>query len=229
MLISNTPFDPAAAEKILRELGIAYEIRPEDRRIVVPGAIDLSFKELRALPDLRGVIVHGSFTCTHNLLKYLHGMPQEIGGDVYCGNNQLTSLNGAPKNVFGNFHCGSNLLTDLEGGPEYVEGSFFCNDNRLWTVDGSPVSVGCCFFARNNPLISLMGCPAIFKEMNTDIVDYANFDDIPKEHLHHALVSELRRKKIVSSLTFAVSREDAEKINSDLHPQIAKKIRSLKI
>jgi hypothetical protein len=229
MSLSDTPFDPAAAEMILQKLGVAYEMRPEDGRIVVPGSINLNSQQLHTLPDLRGVIVRKSFLCSNNFLKNLEGMPQEIGGSIYCMANSLTSLKGAPKNVFDDFHCGENLLTDLDGSPEYVEGSFFCNDNKLWTVDGSPPSVGCCFYARNNPLISLMGCPALFKEMKTDIGDYTNFDDITKEKLHHPAIVEYRNKKLAASLTFAIDAAEADKINSEPTPVIQRKVGGMKL
>jgi hypothetical protein len=106
----------SAAEKYLRVIGCEYH-RDAQGRLVVNGALDISGRNLKELPDLTEVVVLGHFICRYNYLTSLKGSPQEVHGTYFCNGNQLTTLEHAPKAVGGNFFANHNPLISLEGAP----------------------------------------------------------------------------------------------------------------
>ena len=128
--------DNAEALQFLDQNGIKYQ--QDGARITVPGDLDLSKRELTALPDLSQVIVEGSFYCHENKLTSLKGSPKTVGANYECDRNMLTSLVGCPTIVKGNFHCQHNNLSSLTGGPKTVGGNYFCLGNPLTSYDGMP-------------------------------------------------------------------------------------------
>ncbi len=130
-----------------------------DESIDVDNSVDLSNKNLYALP-LKFNRVTGDFICTDNQLNdSLEDAPHEIGGHFSCSWNKLTSLEGAPQKVNGTFACYSNQLTSLEGAPQKINGNFFCSRNRLTSLQGAPQEIGGEFACNENQLTSLQGAP----------------------------------------------------------------------
>ena len=80
----------------------------------------------------------GDFSCSHNNLTTLEGVPKEVSGNFLCQFNKLTTLEGAPTHVGGHFYCYTNKLTTLEGAPKEVSGEFYCSDNILTTLKWAP-------------------------------------------------------------------------------------------
>lgn len=114
----------AAGNEVENDLADPQPVRPPD----VQGGVDLSYKNLTALP-LQAENVGGDFSCTDNKLMSLDGAPETVGMMFYCNNNQLTSLAGAPKTVGGVFDCRNNQLTSLDGAPVKVGGIVFFDGN----------------------------------------------------------------------------------------------------
>jgi hypothetical protein len=150
----------AEAEQVLEGLGVAFERRP-DGVLFVPGNLDLSRRDLTALPDLSRVEVGGTFWCSDNALTSLRGSPSKVGGSFYCTGNQLVTLAGAAQEVGGGFYCQDNKLASLEGGPQTV---------------GETVS---CF---HNPMASLAGQPQKFRWMCSDFGGFPSASAIPDRY-----------------------------------------------
>ena len=142
--------------------------------------VDLSYRELKELPDFSKVVVRGNFYCIDNLLETLKGAPKEVHGDFNCcGNclesleygpeivgdvfscskNKLKSLKWAPIDVGSCFYCIQNQLETLDGAPEKVNGDFCCSGNKLTSLEGGPKMVEGCYFCENNCLTTLKGAP----------------------------------------------------------------------
>jgi hypothetical protein len=139
--------------------GVTYNLYDMPKGFVIKGNLDLSYKDLTALPDLSNVVVAGSFYCFKNQLTSLKGAPKKVGGDFFCCSNQLTSLEGAPQKVDGDFTCFSNLLDSLEGAPQKVGGDFICSNNQLISLENGPQKVGGDFICFANLLNTLKGSP----------------------------------------------------------------------
>jgi hypothetical protein len=66
---------PVKSEQALIDLKISYR-KLDDGRLYVPGNLNISNKDLTALPDLTNVVVEGNFSCVKNHLTSLKGAPQ---------------------------------------------------------------------------------------------------------------------------------------------------------
>lgn len=69
------PPPPVAGEQTLIDLKVSYK-KLDDGRLYVPGNLNISNKDLTALPDLSNVVVEGNFSCVKNHLTSLKGAPQ---------------------------------------------------------------------------------------------------------------------------------------------------------
>jgi hypothetical protein len=150
--------EPDPAEQILKDLGCHYIRRPNGT-LLVQGDIDLSNRNLTALPDLSSVFVSGNFRCHDNHLHSLRGAPSSVGGDFACYRNNLTSLEYAPRSVGGSFMCQQNNLTSLKHAPAQLGGNFWCYNNQLTSLEGAPPAVSGDFLCHNNQLASLKYAP----------------------------------------------------------------------
>lgn len=168
------------AEQALKAWGIKYQTKP-DGSILVPGDLDISCKNLSALPDLTAVTVGDDFSCSKNQLTSLKGAPRAVGGIFDCSDNQLTSLEGSPGS-FRIFNCSHNRLTSLQGVAHIVCYSFWCVDNRLTSLKGAPQtpSTGS-FHCYGNQLTSLEGAPTRFHLLQSDFGNFrsSNFGSTP--------------------------------------------------
>lgn len=145
-------------EAVLEELGVTNFTRRTDGTYYVVGNIDVSQKNLTALPDLSRVNMLGHFRCNGNPLKNLKGAPSKVNGDFIC--SDIESLEGAPQEVFGKFSCMFSKIGNLKGAPRIVHGAFECTFNdRLETLEGGPVSVGGIYDCSDCALTTLKGAP----------------------------------------------------------------------
>lgn len=154
----NAAAAPTEAERALIKFDIAYCKQP-DGTLVVDGDLDLSDKNLTALPNLTDVIVKGSFKCCRNKLTSLKGCPQDVGKDFWCYVNELTDLEHTPKIIHGDFQAHNNKLITLKGGPEETGGGYSVMDNALTSLIFGPKKVGATFYVARNPLKSLKHMP----------------------------------------------------------------------
>lgn len=120
----NSPSAPlSAAEQALKDRDIEY-LKQSDGTLMVQGNIDLSGRNLAALPDLSSVMLTGSFYCDHNKLTSLKGAPLYVRGDFRCDGNRLVSLEGAPyafrklTSDFGEFRSWKAVPEQLRPAPE---------------------------------------------------------------------------------------------------------------
>lgn len=115
-----------------------------------------------SITSLQGAprIVHGGFSCMHNLLTNLEGAPEQVGKWFSCDNNLLTNLQGSPTTVGGSFSCYGNKLKSLEGGPTHVHGFIYmCKKNPLKSLQGLPLQMADifqCSYSKNLPLLRLL-------------------------------------------------------------------------
>ena len=103
---------------------------------VIAGDVNLSGLWLKELPEfLRGVVIHGIFDCSHNLLTSLKNAPASCIGSFDCSYNKITSMQGSPRvlpdGVGGiTFDCSHNLLKTVKGIPSSLpNGQFYCSHN----------------------------------------------------------------------------------------------------
>jgi len=125
---------PKSPEAALKALRIKFEKAGDTIRVKT--GIDLSYRDLEELPDLRTVHVEGMFRCDHNKLTSLEGAPSLVRGGFTCSHNQLTTLKGAPTEVHGGFSCEHNRLTTLEGAPTKFSGGLVCSQNPPLALPG---------------------------------------------------------------------------------------------
>jgi hypothetical protein len=160
---ASDDFESAAGmseqEQNLRHYNIEYQKRA-DGTLVVPGYIDLSYKNLTKLPNFSGVIVEEDFFCYNNQLTSLEGAPAFVGRRCGVSNNRLTTLKGAPESVGEDyFWCTGNRLTSLEGAPQYVGDTFGCQEN--------------------SELQNLEHAPRDFRRLQSDFGEFNSWNDIP--------------------------------------------------
>jgi len=94
----------------------------------IKGDVDLRHKLLTRMPlDLTDVKIIGSFRCSGNLFKSLHGVPHHVEHHFHCDHNNLINLEYSPKYVGGDYNCLQNPLESLKGLPEIVKGDFYCD------------------------------------------------------------------------------------------------------
>jgi len=156
---NQCPFPTAEAEKALAGWNVPFT-KQADGTLLVNGDLDLGYKGLTDLPDLRCVAVAGNFICRQNKIPSLKNAPQRVDGHYDCSFNALTDLTGAPRKLSGEFHCNENQLTTLKGGPIAVT-KFYCQDNQLTT---------------------LVYAPRSFTRLTTDFGSYDRWEFVPKEY-----------------------------------------------
>jgi len=187
--MSTITFNTTAAldptEKILKKIGCAFE-RRDDGTYFVPGEINLSGQNLKALPDLSRVHMGGNFYCEKNPeLVDLRGAPYRCDTNFFCGNNKnLASLAGSPEYVGCDFSSFNNpALTTLEGATQTVGLNFICSGNRwLETLKGGATDVGGFYVCRMNPnLKSLEHASQKFMEIHSDFGTFKTWQEIPAE------------------------------------------------
>ncbi len=149
---------PLTPEETLHALKIDYR-READGTLVVPGSIDFSYKGLKKLPNLTGVVVMEHFFCFNNELTSLEGAPAAVGIRCTVSNNRLTSLKGAPRTVGEDFWCDNHCLKSLEGAPEHVGDTFGCQNAR--------------------ELTNLEHAPRTFKRIQTRFGEFMSWKDVP--------------------------------------------------
>ncbi|MEZ0223498.1 MAG: hypothetical protein ACAH83_03010 [Alphaproteobacteria bacterium] len=162
---ASDDFDAAVLseqERNLRHYNIEYQ-RRADGTLVVPGYIDLSYKNLTVLPNFSGVIVEGDFFCYNNQLTSLEGAPAFVGRRCGVSNNRLTTLKGAPESVGEDFWCTGNYrLTSLEHCPKYIGNTLGCQENPA--------------------LENLEHAPRTFKQIQSPFGDFKSWGEVP-DHL----------------------------------------------
>lgn len=164
----NPDINTTAAEAVLKELGCVFH-RQADGSLFVPGAINLSKKNLISLPDLSMV---------------------DVGGEFFCDGNSLSDLAGAPRSVQGGFDCSGNGLTSLKGAPAFCV-DFICHDNNLVSLEGAPGSVNG-FYCDGNRLDSLEHAPKTFHELVSDFGRFHAWTEVPQKlHFSPATMEKL--------------------------------------
>jgi hypothetical protein len=181
----NTLAAQSPTEKILRELGCKFE-RRDDGTYFVDGEINLSGKNLKALPDLSRVHMGGNFYCENNPeLVDLRGAPYHCDKNFFCGNNpKLASLVGSPEYVGCDYSCCSNpSLTTLKGAPQTVGLNFMCANNRwMESLEGGATDVGGFYVCKMNPhLKSLEHASQKFMELHSDFGTFKSWKEVPEE------------------------------------------------
>lgn len=133
-----------------------YSLR-EDLTIDVSENVNLSNKELKALPYKFG-IVQGHFICSKNELLSLNNAPDKVTKIFDCSKNKLTSLNNAPKQV-GDIYCDNNKITNFQDCEITFESHFFARDNPLNIenlgidkISGSIMGLFIISYDKNNPI-----------------------------------------------------------------------------
>lgn len=119
----------------LYDMGIENYTINKDLIVNVHSDVDLSYKELKAIPVQFGV-VEGNFSLFDNDLASLKGSPKKVLGYFDCSYNRLKNLKYCPKEIEGNFYAVENFLKELKNSPELITGSFKFHGNPIKSIDG---------------------------------------------------------------------------------------------
>jgi Leucine-rich repeat (LRR) protein len=117
--------------------------------------IDISYKNIKSLPDLTRFKNLKKLYCGNNKLTSLPNLPQNIE-ELYCCNNKLTSLPTLPPNLI-TLNCSNNKLTSLPTLPLNLI-ALYCRNNQLTSLPALPPNL-IELYCRNNQLTSLPSLP----------------------------------------------------------------------
>ena len=123
--------------------------------------LDISFKNIKYLPDLTKFKNLEELYCNNNQLTTLPTLPQNLK-KVFCSNNQLTTLPTLPQKLKKVF-CSNNKLTSLPTLPQNLA-ELYCYNNQLTSLPTLPPNLAE-LYCSNNQLTLLPTLPPNLAEL----------------------------------------------------------------
>jgi Leucine-rich repeat (LRR) protein len=124
--------------------------------------LDISYKNIKYLPDLTRFQNLKKLKCNNNKLTSLPTLPQNLKR-LYCFNNEFTLLPTLPQNLE-TLHCYNNQLTSLPTLPQNLK-LFNCYNNQLTSLPTLPQNLEF-LNCSSNKLTSLPTLPQNLETLN---------------------------------------------------------------
>ena len=100
--------------------GKTYNLYEMPDGFVFSNTVDISYNDLKELPDLSKCVCLAGFICCGNKLKNLKGAPKEVHGDFDASHCALESSEGISQKVGGKLNLSLNNLKKINEFPQEV-------------------------------------------------------------------------------------------------------------